>query len=145
MPEARFTVITLGVAQVGAAAAFYERLGFARRLRATGEEVAFFETGASVIALYPWDKLAAEAGLAEAPRPAAFRGIVLAWNCNSRADVDAALAQAAAAGARVIKPAQATEYGGYAGYFCDPDGHVWEAVTAPGLTVAPDGRLDVPE
>jgi uncharacterized protein len=145
VPAARFTAITLGVADMSAAIAFYDRLGFARRLRATGEEVAFFATGASVLMLYPWDKLAAEAGVAHTPRPAAYRGVTLAWNCGSPAEVDAVLAHAASAGARIITPARPTDYGGYAGHFADPDGHVWEVVTAPGLTVAADGRLEVPE
>lgn len=105
MPTARFTVFTLGVADMRAAIAFYAALGFERRLAATGQEVAFFATGASVLALYPWEKLAA--------------------------------------GARQLKPAAPTAYGGYAGYFADPGGHVWEAVTAPGLTVDADGRLRV--
>lgn len=144
MPSARFTVLTLGVADMRAATAFYAALGFERRLAATGEEVAFFATGGSVLALYPWDKLAAEAGVPVAPLPAAYRGVTLAWNCNSPAEVDAAFAHALAAGARRLKPAAATDYGGYAGYFADPDGHVWEVVTAPGLTVDPDGRLQVP-
>lgn len=145
MPEARLTVVTLGVDDMGVGIAFYQRLGFRRRLRATGEEVAFFAAGATVIALYPWDKLAREAGQSDQPRPTGFRGITLAWNCASPDEVDAALAHAVAAGARPIRPAAATAYGGYAGYFSDPDGHVWEVVTAPGLTVADDGRLQVPD
>jgi uncharacterized glyoxalase superfamily protein PhnB len=145
MPKARLTVVTLGVDDMRASIAFYERLGFERRLRATGEEVAFFAAGATVIGLYPWDKLAREAGLSDQPRPAAFRGVTLAWNCASSDDVDAALAQALASGASLIKPAAATDYGGYAGYFSDPAGHIWEAVTAPGLTLADDGSLQVPD
>ncbi|MFG3757345.1 hypothetical protein ACGE32_33915, partial [Klebsiella pneumoniae] len=72
-PQARFTVVTLGVADVGRGAAFYAALGFTRKLRVTGDNVAFFETGGSVLALYPWDSLARDAALPEAPRPAAFR------------------------------------------------------------------------
>jgi uncharacterized protein len=145
MPSARLTVVTLGVDDMRAGIAFYERLGFARRLRATGEEVAFFATGAAVIALYPWDRLASEAGQSSEPRPTGFRGVTLAWNCASSDEVDAALAHAIAAGARLIRPAEATGYGGYAGYFSDADGHVWEVVTAPGLTLAADGGLQVPD
>ncbi len=141
----RFTVITLGVAEVRRSAGFYERLGFSRRLRQTGDEVAFFETGATALALYPWGKTAMEAGMPEEPRPAAFRGCTLAWNCGSASEVDAAMAQALAAGARLLKAAAATDYGGYAGYFADPDGHVWEAVTAPGIVVREDGRVALPD
>lgn len=141
---ARLTVITLGVADVGASSRFYEALGFVRKMRATGDEVAFLHTGASVLALYSWDKLAAEAGVSEMPRPAAFRGVTLAWNWDSAAEVDATMSLAVAAGAILLKGAETTAYGGYAGYFSDPDGHVWEAVTAPGLAVTDDGRLNLP-
>jgi predicted lactoylglutathione lyase len=145
MPPARFTAITLGVADMRTAIAFYEALGFRRRMRATGEEVAFFDTGATVLALYPWDKLAGEAAVADQPRPAGYRGVTLAWNCNSAAEVDAALAHALACGGRSLKPAGPTDYGGYAGFFADPDGHVWEVVVAPGITVEAGGRLALPD
>jgi uncharacterized protein len=110
-------------------------------MRATGEEVAFFQAGAAILALYPWDKLAADAMLADAPRPPAFRGTTLAWNCASRDEVDAALAHALQAGATLLKGAHDTFYGGYSGYFADPDGHPWEVVVAPGFALAVDGRV----
>jgi catechol 2,3-dioxygenase-like lactoylglutathione lyase family enzyme len=142
---ARFTVITLGVADMRRSIAFYDGLGFARRLRGTGDDVAFFDTGGTVLALYPWGRLAREAALDDKPRPLAFRGVTLAWNCNSAADVDAALQFAVAQGATLLKQAEATNYGGYAGYFADPDGHCWEVVAAPGMTVDEGGRLMLPE
>jgi predicted lactoylglutathione lyase len=171
---ARFTVITLGSRDMRRAIAFYEALGFRRKMRATGEEVAFFDTGASVIALYGWDKLAADAMLPAGPAPTGFRGVTLAWNCTSREEVDQAMAPAGPAptgfrgvtlawnctsreevdqamahakvcGATVLKPAQATDYGGYAGYFADPDGHCWEAVTARGIEVTSDGHVKLPD
>jgi len=141
---ARFTVITLGVSDMARSMAFYERLGFRRRLRATGEEVAFFETGASVVALYPWDKLAADAMLPDQPRPAAFRGVTLAWNCSAPSEVDAVMAHVLAQGARLLKSPQRTDYGGYAAFFADPDGHTWEVVVAPGIEVTADGRVALP-
>jgi uncharacterized protein len=141
----RFTVITLGVDDIKASIAFYEGLGFSRRMRATGEEVAFFDTGGTMIALFAWSKAAREAGVAEEPRPAAFRGVTLAWNCDDRAEVDAVLAFALGHGAKLLKPAAPTEYGGYAGYFADPDGHVWEAVAAPGIAVGDDRRVHLPD
>src|SRR5471030_1030654 len=95
-PVARLTMITLGVSDMRVSIAFYEALGFARKFRATGEEVAFFETGGAVLALYPWSKLALDATLPEEPRPAAFRGATLAWNCRTTAEVDMALAFAVA-------------------------------------------------
>lgn len=144
-PAARFTVVTLGVADMRRSIAFYERLGFARKMRATGEEVAFFETGSSVLALYRWDKLAADALLPDQPRPQAFRGVTLAWNCSSPGEVDAVMVHALAQGARLLKAAHRTDYGGYSGYFADPDDHPWEVVVAPGVEVTADGRVRLPD
>jgi predicted lactoylglutathione lyase len=141
----RFSVITIGVVDVGRSAAFYEKLGFKRKVKQTGNEVAFFETGATAFSLFAWDRAAAEAALAELPRPTTYRGVTLAWNCNSAEEVDAAMAHSLAAGAKLLKAAHQTSYGGYAGYFADPDGHSWEVVTAPGITVAADGRVNLPD
>jgi len=142
---ARLTVITLGVADVACSIAFYERLGFERKFKASGEEVAFFDTGGSVLALYPWAKLAGEAGLSGGRSAQEFLGATLAWNCNSEAEVNEVLAFAQSGGARLLRAAEATHYGGYAGYFADPDGHVWEVVVAPGIVVGADGRLSLPD
>ncbi|MGJ5079714.1 VOC family protein [Bradyrhizobium sp. SZCCHNS3002] len=140
----RFTVITLGVSEMRRSIAFYASLGFVRKFRATGEEVAFFDTGGTVLALYPWSALAHDAGVPDTPRPQAFRGVTLAWNCRSDAEVDAALASAVEKGALLLKLAQRTDYGGYSGYFADPDGHVWEVVVAPGIDVGDDDRVHLP-
>lgn len=144
-PVARFTVVTLGVSDMRRSIAFYESLGFERKLQVTGEEVAFFDTGATVLALYSWDKLALDAGLQAQPQPAGFRGITLAWNCRSESEVDDVLAFAVAQGARLQKGAHRTGYGGYSGYFTDPDGHPWEVVIAPGIEVGDDRRVHLPE
>jgi uncharacterized protein len=140
-PSPRLTVVTLGVTDMRASIAFYDALGLKRKMQATGEQVAFFQAGAAIVALFPWDKLAADATLPDAPRPQGFRGVTLAWNCGSPDEVDAALAHAVHAGATLLKPAHKTFYGGYSGYFTDPDGHAWEVVQAPGITVAADGRV----
>jgi catechol 2,3-dioxygenase-like lactoylglutathione lyase family enzyme len=144
-PVARLTVITLGVGDMPASIGFYQALGFARKFRVTGEEVAFFDTGGTVLGLYPWSKLARDAELPDQPRPAAFRGATLAWNCRSRDEVDAVLALAVAKGARLLKSAHPTDYGGYSGYFADRDGHPWEVVVAPGIEVGDDRRVHLPE
>jgi uncharacterized protein len=141
----RFTVITLGVSEMRRSIAFYTSLGFTRKFRATGEEVAFFDTGGTVLGLYPWASLAHDAALPDMPRPGGFRGVTLAWNCNSTAEVDAALAFVLSKGASLLKQAEATDYGGYAGYFADLDGHVWEIVVAPGIEVGDDARVHLPE
>ena len=145
VPVPRLTVITLGVSDIRTSIAFYDALGFARRLKATGEAVAFYETGGPVLALYPWDQLAADATLADQPRPATFRGITLAWNCRAREEVDAVLAFAVSKGAQLVKAAHETDYGGYSGYFADPDGHPWEVVVAPGIEVGDDRRVHLAE
>jgi predicted lactoylglutathione lyase len=144
-PTPRLTVITLGVGNMRGSIAFYEALGFTRKLHATGEAVAFFETGATVIGLFPWDQLAQDVRLPENPRPKAFRGMTLAWNCNSAEEVDAVLDFAVSKGAALLKAAKPTDYGGYSGYFADPDGHPWEVVVAPGLEVGDDRRVHLPD
>ncbi|RXH36834.1 MULTISPECIES: VOC family protein [Bradyrhizobium] len=141
MPVPRLTVITLGVSNIRASIAFYDALGFSRRLKATGEAVAFYDTGGPVLALYRWDQLAADAALPDQPRPQAFRGMTLAWNCATREEVDAVMAFALGKGAKLVKAAHETDYGGYSGYFADPDGHPWEVVVAPGIDVGADRRV----
>ncbi|UWU75007.1 VOC family protein [Bradyrhizobium huanghuaihaiense] len=144
-PIPRLTVITLGVSDIRASIVFYDALGFSRRLKATGEAVAFYDTGGPVLALFPWDLLAADASLPDEPRPTTFRGTTLAWNCRTREEVDAVLAFAVGKGARLLRPACETDYGGYRGYFADPDGHAWEAVVAPGIEVGEDRRVHLAE
>ncbi|MCK1543724.1 VOC family protein [Bradyrhizobium sp. 147] len=145
VPVPRLTVVTLGVSDIRASIAFYEALGFSRLLKATGEAVAFYDTGGPVLALYPWDQLAADAGLPDNPRPPAFRGMTLAWNCRTREEVDTVLAFAVDKGAALLKAAHETGYGGYSGYFTDPDGHPWEVVIAPGIEVGEDRRVHLAE
>lgn len=144
-PVPRLTVITLGVSDIRASIAFYDALGFSRRLKATGESVAFYETGGPVLALYPWDQLAADAALSDNPRPTTFRGMTIAWNCRSREEVDAVMAFALGKGAKLVKAAHEIGYGGYSGYFADPDGHPWEVVVAPGIEVGEDRRVHLAE
>ncbi|MHB0770337.1 VOC family protein [Bradyrhizobium sp. 5.13L] len=144
-PVPRLTVITLGVSDMRASIAFYDALGFSRRLKATGEAVAFYDTGGPVLALYPWDQLAADANLPGQARPTSFRGTTLAWNCATREEVDAVLSFVVDKGAALLKAAHETDYGGYSGYFADPDGHPWEVVVAPGIEVGEDRRVHLAE
>lgn len=141
----RLTAVTLGVTDMGASIRFYDALGLPRKFEVTGESVAFFDAGGVVLALYPWRLLAEDAALADTPRPAAFRGMTLAWNRGSNEEVDTALAQAVAAGATLLKPAHDTAWGGYSGYFADPDGHPWEVVHAPMFALSPEGALMLPD
>jgi catechol 2,3-dioxygenase-like lactoylglutathione lyase family enzyme len=144
-PTPRLTVITLGVSDMRASIAFYDALGFARKMRVTGEEVAFFETGGTVLGLYSWSKLALDAALPDQPRPVGFRGATLAWNCRTAEEVDAVLAFAVAKGGTLLRAAHRTDYGGYSGYFADPDRHTWEVVVAPGIDVGDDRRVHLPD
>lgn len=144
-PVPRLTVITLGVSNMRASIAFYEALGFTRKLRATGEAVAFFDTGGTALGLFPWDQLAQDVTLPHSPRPLGFRGATLAWNCSTVEEVDAVLDFAISKGASLLKPAHRTDYGGYSGYFADPDNHPWEVVVAPGIEVGDDRRVHLPD
>jgi uncharacterized protein len=144
-PVARLTMITLGVSNMRASIAFYEALGFTRKFRAAGEAVAFFDTGGTALGLFPWEQLAQDATVAETPRPPAFRGTTLAWNCRSPEEVDTVLDFAISKGASLLKPAHKTDYGGYSGYFADPDNHPWEVVVAPGIEVGDDRRIHLPD
>src|SRR5262249_39006994 len=101
-------VVTLGVTDFARSVAFYEALGLARKMRATGDDIAFFDAGAVVLGLFRWDMLAADAELPASPRPQAFRGTTLARMCRTDEEVDALMARAEAIGARILKPAHAT-------------------------------------
>ena len=144
-PVPRFTVITLGVGDMRTSIAFYEALGFERKMSVTGEAVAFFDTGATVIGLFPWGELAQDTMLPDQPRPKTFRGVTLAWNCRTPVEVDAVMDFALSKGAKLMRPAEKTDYGGYRGYFADPDGHAWEAVVAPSIEVGEDRRVHLPD
>ena len=144
-PNSALTVITLGVADMRRSIRFYDALGLKRRMKATGEDVAFFAAGGVVLGLWSWDNLADDTGLDASQRPTGFRGTTLAWNCATPDEVDAVFAHALNAGARPLRPPEKTFYGGYRGYFADPDGHVWEVVQAPGIEVTADGRVTLPD
>ena len=110
---------------------------------ASGGDVAFFRTGGVVLALYPRDALAADANLA--PAGTGFGGVTLAHNVAEREQVDAVLAEAAAAGGTILKPAEETFWGGRSGYFADPSGQAWEVAWKPHFPFAADGSLQLPE
>jgi catechol 2,3-dioxygenase-like lactoylglutathione lyase family enzyme len=139
--EPRISLITLGVADLGRARAFYEQLGYHASPASQGD-IIFFQAGALGLALYPRGALAEDATV---PEPGdGFRGITLAHNVRRRGDVAAVLAEAAAAGGRIVKPAQDVFWGGHSGYFADPDGHLWEVAWNPHFPLAEDGSLTLP-
>ncbi|MGH6684448.1 MAG: VOC family protein [Pseudolabrys sp.] len=145
VPSAKLTAATLGVRDLHASARFYEAIGFERKLRATGDEIVFLDGGGVVLALWDWDKLAEDAVFPAGPGSRIFRGTTFAWNCATPAEVDAVFGKALAAGAKALRHPEKTDYGGYRGYFSDPDGHAWEVVQAPGFAFTEDGRLVLPE
>ena len=144
-PALGLNVVTLGVNDFDRSVRFYEALGLTRKMRATGDEIAFFDAGGMVLALFRWHMLAEDALIRDLPRPQAFRGTTLARMCRSDAEVDALMEHALSIGARLLKPAQHTSFGGYSGYFADPDGHAWEVVRAPGFSFTDDGRVILPD
>jgi len=137
-------LVTLGVRDVPAATAFYEALGFPKSSASVPGVVTFFRTAGGLLGLYGADDLRTDAHADTSAVPGAFRGVTLAVNVASQQAVDDTLASAAAAGARIAKPAQPTEWGGYHGYFVDPDGHYWEVAHNPFWPLGPDGVPQLP-
>ena len=140
--EQRLSLITLGVADLARARRFYED-GLGWRKNNPQTEVAFYQAGGMVVALWSREDLAKDAKVDEAG--SGFRGLSLAYNARSREEVDAVMAEAKAAGATLTKPAAETPWGGYAGYFADPDGHLWEVAHNPFWTIAEDGSVRLPD
>jgi uncharacterized protein len=141
--SAHISLITLGVADVAKATAFYERLGFVKSKKASQDEVSFLQAGGVVLSI--WSR---EAQRDDAKANALWTGnggMVVAQNVASEGDVDALMAKAEAAGARILKPAAKTFWGGYDGYFADPNGHVWEVAFNPYWVLDEDGRIKLPE
>ena len=139
--QQRISLVTLGVRDVARAKRFYEQLGW------RGQEVqqtVFLQAGCMALVLWDRDKLADDSGV-RSGSAAGFGGIVLAHNVRARGEVDEILAAAMQAGADVTKPATETFYGGYAGVFADPDGHLWEIAHNPGFTLERDGSLTLPD
>jgi len=139
--EPRVSLITLGVADLARAREFYEQLGWAGQ---EVEETVFVQAGGLALVLWSREKLAADGAFADAGADG-FGGIVLAHNVRSNQEVDEIVAAAEAAGATVTKSPAATFYGGYAGYFTDPDGHAWEIAHNPGFALAEDGSIAIPD
>jgi catechol 2,3-dioxygenase-like lactoylglutathione lyase family enzyme len=136
--EQRLSLVTLGVADLERARRFYEN-GLGWRRGNNHPEVVFYQLGGMVLALWGRDALAQDTHLPNAG--SSFGGIALAYNARTREEVDAVLAEAEAAGAKILKPAEDAFWGGYSGYFADPDGHAWEVAWNPEWTLADDGSV----
>jgi len=137
--EQRVSLITLGVDHLDRARRFYED-GLGWTPKAAPEGVVFYQLPGIAFALFGRTDLAEDARHSVDGR---FSGITIAINQRTEADVDAVLAQAEAAGATILKPAEKVFWGGYSGYFADPDGHVWEVALNPAWTINDDGTLTI--
>jgi catechol 2,3-dioxygenase-like lactoylglutathione lyase family enzyme len=138
------SLITLGVTDLERSTAFYQALGWPLSSSSEPGTVSFFRTAGGLLGLYGSDDLADDIGLPRIVLGPGYRGVTLAINLGSPAEVDAAIAEAAAAGGTVLKPAHATDWGGYSGYFADPDGHAIEVAHNPFWPLGPDGVPQLP-
>jgi uncharacterized protein len=135
--EQRLSLLTLGVADLARARAFYEALGW-RTGAAPADDVVFFQSGGVIVALWGRDQLAEDSGVEDR---GGWGGVTLAHNVRSPEEVDAVIAEAEKAGARIARPGGKTFWGGYSGVFVDPDGHPWEVAHNPHWTLAEDGSV----
>jgi len=130
----RISMITLGVRDLQKSIAFYEKLGFPRM--ESPPSVAFFTLNGTWLGLYDREALAEDVGVPA--EGSGFAGITLAHNVHSESEADAVLEAAVAAGGTLVKPAQKVFWGGYSGYFADPDGHLWEVAHNPFFWIGPE-------
>lgn len=145
--EQRVSLVTLGVADLARARAFYEALGWTTGAE-PGDDVVFFQAGGMVLALWSRAALAADSGVEDGATAAAssgpgWGGITLAHNVGSPAEVDAVLDEAARAGATITRGGAPTFWGGYSGVFLDPDGHAWEVAHNPHWRLGADGSVSL--
>ncbi|MCG6657548.1 VOC family protein [Halomonas campisalis] len=136
--EQCISLITLGVGDLARARRFYEEgLGWEVGMAVEGE-VVFFQLNGLILSLFPRVALARDAGVGD--KGSGFSGIALAHNVRSEPEVDSVLSEAERAGGRIVKPASRAEWGGYSGYFADPDGHLWEVAYNPGFPIDAKGN-----
>ncbi len=136
------SLITLGVQDMARARHFYEALGF-KASSESQESVTFFDAGGVVLGLFGRSALAQDAKVEDSA--AGFSGVALAHNVRSEAEVERVLSEALAAGAKLLKPGQKVFWGGYSGYFSDPDGHLWEVAYNPFWQLDEAGRVILPK
>ena len=137
--EQRLSLVTLGVADLQRARAFYEAVGW-RTGAAPADDVAFFQAGGMVVALWGRDQLAEDSCVEDS---GGWGGVTLAYNARSEEEVDAVIAEAERAGATVPRRGARTFWGGYSGVFIDPEGHPWEIAHNPHWTLAEDGSVRI--
>jgi catechol 2,3-dioxygenase-like lactoylglutathione lyase family enzyme len=135
--EQRVSLVTLGVADLARARAFYERLGWTTGAE-PDDDVVFFQAGGMIVALWGRAQLAEDSVVSDG---GGWGGVALAYNTRSPDEVDAVLIEAEAAGATIARAGAETFWGGYSGVFIDPDGHPWEVAHNPHWTIADDGSV----
>jgi len=138
--EQRLSLITLGVEDLPRACVFYEKLGWRAANDIEEQEVAFYQSGGMVLALWDREELAEDSGVEDVGRSGGF---ALAHNVRSPDQVDAVIAEVRAAGGTITREPGETSWGGYSAVFTDPDGHPWEVAHNPGWTIAEDGSVTI--
>ncbi len=141
--SSRINIVGLGVADLAKATAFYEKLGFVKSQSASQPTITFFKAGGAVLSLFGAEALAEDACAQD--HWTGQGGITIAQNLQSEEAVDDFMALAESAGAKILKPAAKTFWGGYGGYFADMDGHVWEVAHNPFITIGENGVLELPD
>jgi predicted lactoylglutathione lyase len=137
--DQRLSLITLGVSDLARSRAFYEALGWHTNA-APNDDVAFFQAGCMVVALWSREALAEDSAVDD---PGGWGGITLAYNTRTPAEVDAVIEEARTAGGAITREPAETFWGGYSGVFCDPDGHPWEVAHNPRWTIEDDGAVTI--
>lgn len=137
--EPRISIVTLGVSDMAKSRAFYEALGW-KAAEVSNENVTFFQGKGIVFGLFGHDALAEDAASKSGPQPD-FRGTSLAYNCRSTDEVDQVFAHAINCGAKLMKSPEKVFWGGYSGYFADPDGHLWEIAHNPFAELDDNGHF----
>ena len=137
--EQRVSLVTLGVRDLERARAFYEALGWTTGAGPT-DDVVFFQTGGTIVALWSRESLADDSGVADS---GGWGGVTFAYNVRSPEEANAVIDEARRAGARIAREPGTTFWGGYSGVFVDPDGHPWEVAHNPHWTIREDGSVRI--
>lgn len=137
--EARITMVSLGVRDLGRATAFYETVLGWEKTMASNESISFFRLNGILLGLYGWEPLAEDAGVPS--EGLGFRGVALAYNTRSKEEVDNVFRELEEKGATIVKAPDDVFWGGYSGYFSDPDGHLWEVAWNPYLPLDEEGNV----
>lgn len=137
--EQRLSIITLGVRDIKKSKAFYDALGWKSSSSQSSEEIVAYDLTAMTLALYPLQKLAEDANIQV--EATAHSTITLAYNVSTEEDVETTLTEAVNAGGNIVKPAEKAFWGGYSGYFADPDGTLWEVACNPFSKLGENGEF----